>query len=101
MAVEVTLVGEARGDGGVSDRLAGLKQAARDLDAMRDLQRMWRQAGALAEEADEAELPDPRGGGELIESHVPLGLVGEIVEGEAERALVTGGDLWAGRADGR
>ena len=89
MAVEVTLVGEARGGGGLGDRRAGLEHAAGGSDAVSDLQRVWWEAGALAEEANEAELPDARDGGELIESDVALGLVGEIVEGEAERALVT------------
>jgi hypothetical protein len=100
VAVEVTLVGEARGGGGLGDRRADLEHAAGS-DAMSDLQRVWGESGALAEEANEAELPDARGGGELIESDVALGLVGEIGEGEAERALVTGGDRWARRADGR
>ena len=100
VAVEVTLVGEAGGGGGLGDGRAGLEHAAGGSDAVSDLQRVW-EAGALADEANEAELPDARGGGELIESEVALGLVGEIVEGEAERALVTGGDRWARRADGR
>lgn len=101
MAVEVTLVGEARGGGGLGDRRAGLEHAAGGSDAMSDLQRVSWEAGAVADEANEAELLDARGGGELIESDVALGLVGEIVEGEAECARVTGGDRWARLADGR
>jgi hypothetical protein len=40
VAVEVTLVGEARGGGGLGDRRAGLEHAAGS-DAMSDLQRVW------------------------------------------------------------
>ena len=56
VAVQVALVGEATGGGGLGDRLAGFEQAAGAADPVRELQRMGWQAGALAEEPDEAEL---------------------------------------------
>jgi len=67
VAVQVALVGEATGGGGLDDRLAGFEQAAGAADPVRELQRMGWQAGVLAEEADEAELANPCGGGELVE----------------------------------
>jgi hypothetical protein len=76
VAVEVALVGEARGEGGVGDRFASLEQTAGGSDAVDDLQRVWCQSRALTEEANEAELPDAGGSRELVESDVALGLVG-------------------------
>src|SRR3954451_12933821 len=58
VAVEVALVGEARGGGGGGNGFPGFEQAAGGADAVRDLQRVWRQAGALAHEPDEPELAD-------------------------------------------
>jgi hypothetical protein len=68
VAVQVALVGEAAGGGDLGDRLAGFEQAAGAADPLRELQRMGRQTGVLAEEADEAELADPGCGGELVEA---------------------------------
>jgi hypothetical protein len=51
VAVQVTLVGEAGGGGGLGDRLAGFEQAAGNADPVRELQRMGWQAGTLTEEA--------------------------------------------------
>ena len=101
VSVQVALVGEAGGFGGVGDRRARLEQKAGGVDAMSDLQRVWWESGALAEQANEAELSDAGGGGELIESDVAFGLVGEIVDREPESALITCGDRWARGADGR
>ena len=59
---------------------------------MGDVQRVGWEAGALAEEADEAELADAGGGGELVEADVPLRPVGEVVAGQAERPVVAGAE---------
>jgi hypothetical protein len=99
VAVQVALVGEAAGGGGLGDRLAGFEQAAGGADPVRELQRMGRQTGVLAEEADEAELADPGGGGELVEADVAFGLVGEEVPGQAQRLVAAGAkrrSSWAG-----
>ena len=79
VAVQVALVGEAGGDGGLGDRLAGFEQAAGAADPVRELQRMGWQAGALADEADEAELADPGGRGELVEADVAGEVVAEVL----------------------
>ncbi len=77
--MQVALVGEAGGGGGLGDRLAGFEHAAGAADPVRELQRMGWQAGALADEADEAELADPGGDGELVEADVALGPIREVV----------------------
>ena len=75
VAVQVALVGEPGRSRGLGDRLAGFEQAAGEADAVRELQRVGRQTGALAEQADEAELADTGRGGEFVEADVALGLV--------------------------
>ncbi len=92
VAVQVALVGEAAGGGGLGDRLAGFEQAPGAADPVRELQRMGRQTGVLAEEADEAELADPGGSGELFEADVAFGLVGEEIPGQAQRLVVAGAE---------
>jgi hypothetical protein len=49
VAVQVTLVGEASGSGGLGDRLASFEQSAGGTDAVSDLQRVGWQTGPLAE----------------------------------------------------
>ena len=61
--MQMALVREARGGGGVRDRVAGLEQATCGAEAVGDLQRVGRQSGALAKQADQSELADPGGGG--------------------------------------
>jgi hypothetical protein len=68
VAVQVALVGEAGGDGGRGDRLAGFEQTAGGADAVGDLQGVRREADPFAEEADETELADAGDSGELIEA---------------------------------
>ena len=101
MAVQVTLVGEAGGGGGLGDRLASFEQAPGATQPVRELQRMGWQAGALTEEADEAELADPGGGGELVEADVAFGPVGEVVARQAQRLVVAEAERWSPRAAGR
>jgi hypothetical protein len=92
VAVQVTLVGEAGGGGSLGDRLASFEQAPGATQPVRELQRMGWQAGALTEEADEAELADPCGGGELVEADVAFGPVGEVVARHAQRLVVAGAE---------
>jgi hypothetical protein len=86
--VQVTLVGEASGGGGLGDPSAGFEQAPGGANAVGDLQGVGRQAGALAEEAGEAELADAGGSSELVEAHVALGPIAQVVAGHAERPVV-------------
>src|SRR6266851_1457556 len=101
VAVQVTLVGEVGGGGGLGDRLASFEQAPGATQPVRELQRMGWQAGALTEEADEAELADPGGGGELVEADVAFGPVGEVVARQAQRLVVAEAERWSPRAAGR
>src|SRR4051812_50033955 len=99
MAMKMAPVGEAGRGGGRRDRLAGLEEAAGRADAVGDLQRVRRQAGPLAEQPDEAELPDPGDGGELVEPDVALGPVAEVVAREAQRPVVARREGRTGHAD--
>jgi hypothetical protein len=87
--MEMALIGKACREGGLRDGFAGLQQAAGYAYPVSDLKGVGGQAGSLAEEAYEAELADAGGGRELVEPHVALGVVGEVVEGDDEPALVT------------
>jgi hypothetical protein len=48
---------------------------------VRDLKRVGRQPGALAKEADEAELADSGGARELVEGDVALRSLGQVLAG--------------------
>ena len=99
--VQVTLVGEAGGGGGLGDGLASFEKAAGAADPVRELQGMGWQAGALAEEADEAELADPGGGGELVKANVALRPVGKVVPRQAQRLVVAKAERRSPWAAGR
>ena len=62
----MALVGEPGRGGNRGGRCSVLQQQTGSADAVRDVQCMWRQSSAFAEEADETELPDSRGGGEFV-----------------------------------
>ena len=98
--VQVALVGEASSGGGRRGCLACFKQAAGAADPVRELQRMRWQAGALAEEADEAEFADSGGGGELVEADIAFGPVSEVVPRQAQRLVVAGAERRSPRAAG-
>src|SRR5215218_3490655 len=90
MAVEVALVGEAGGGGGVGDAVARFEQATGRAEAVGELQRVGGEAGAFADEADEPKLAEAGGGRQLVEPDVALGLVAEVLAGGAERRFVAG-----------
>jgi hypothetical protein len=75
----VALVGEAGRCGGRRDRLAGFEESAGGANSVSELERVGWEACAVADEANEPELPDAGGGGELVEADVSLGLVGEVL----------------------
>ena len=88
MAVQVTLVGEAGGGCNVGDCLAGFEQSSGLADPVGHMERVRRQAGALAEEPDEPELSDTGGSRELVEADVSLQPISEVVAGQAKCPIV-------------
>src|SRR5215207_3996344 len=99
--MQVALVGEAGGRGGRRDRLAGFEQAARSAYAVGELERMRRQAGVLADQANQAELADAGRGSELVQADVALGPVCEVVAGAPDRRAVPGAQARADPAHAR
>jgi PhnB protein len=99
VAVQLTLIGEARVGGGCRDRRSRFEQAARTAKAVGDLERVRGQAGLLAEQAYEAELADTGDGGQLIEADVALGEVREVFAGQAQRPVVRGSGPGSSRPD--
>lgn len=83
MPVEVALVSETGRGGRLGDRVASFEQAPGGAEAVGDLECMRGQAGTVAEQADEAELPNPGGVRKLVETDVVLGLLCEVVVGGA------------------
>lgn len=100
MPMQMTLISKPRSFGGFGDGQARLEETTGRSDPMSNLQRMRWKPSALAEEPNEPELPDPCDSGKFIETDVPLRLISEVLEGNAERAVVLRGDRWAHRADG-
>jgi hypothetical protein len=81
--VQVALVGEPGPRGGLGGRVAGFQQRAGAPYSVGDLQRVRRQAGAVSKELDEPEFPYPGHGCQLVQTDGPLGVLGQVVTGNA------------------
>jgi hypothetical protein len=90
VAVQVALVCESGGGGGRGDCVAGFEEEAGGADAVGKVEGVGWEARVFAEEANETELADAGGGGELVEADVSVGPFGEVVAGRAEGPVVPG-----------
>jgi hypothetical protein len=82
MAVQVALVEEPGARRGLADPGAALEHAPRELDALGDLEAVWRHPDRGREQPHDAEAADPGRRGELVERDVSR----EIVREELARA---------------